>query len=517
MAELFDDLEVKFDFSETFIEGLDGRFKPGVYKGEEAYKFLAALLRADKTSFEAGYTEVCGYYKTILSIKYKDVDIGNIRIDLADMELGDKTSVADALKCRFSEYFSKDVLGEFKSQEEKYLSYHPDWQKFNEYKVDSYWYIVEKRFMDYLNKLPGNGKEFDFYFLPNVLEERPINFGVENYIASPSLDDLWNTGHFSGRVMNRYSGSELKEALDKGNKSEYVMIKSTMTPFLLSEAMEDPNKPLNKMDFKIGQLYTDAEFKTYQLINSLEYRKVLIPTNPYTDRKADAEYFVSGYAALTDAIDDYYSSNYEIDRLVKTDGPLYNNSFKINGLEKTGFTVDDSDNKGFFATFAAEENVQLLKNMARLAGKYFEDAYSDKHFRHVVCGRYPVNEEPELSQDEKINKLREQFRVVEKLQKGKISDYDLENLSWYYRLVGNIRLGHEKMDLKDSDRVVVKEMIKDGLKATQIKSLFKWVHSKVAPLDEQKDSVVSEILQESEIKKLRKECQKMQSDKAQVL
>lgn len=516
MAELFEDLEVNFDYSETVIEGLDGRFEPGIYKGEEAYKFLAALLRADKASFEAGYTRYVGYDKTSLSLKYKDRETGKGRIDLGSMDFEDKTSVAEALNCMFCDYFGKDILAEFKSQEKKYLASHPEWQKFNEYKVDAYWYIVEKRFMDYLKKLPGNGKEFGFPFLPNVLEERPINFGVESYIVSPSLDDLWNTGHFSARVMNRYSGSELKEALDKGSQSEYVIVKSTMNPISLTEALEDPYKPLNKLDFQIGQLYTETEYETYQQINKLEYRKNLVHTNPYADRKADEEYFVIGYAALLDAVDDYYKSNYD-NRLVEIYGPLYNNSFKINGLEKTDFVVDDRANKGFFETFADGDNVQLLKDMARFAGKYFEDANGDNHFRHVVSGVYPVNEETVLTQDEKIDKLRKQCRVAEKLQKGKISDYDLDDLSWYYRLVGNVRLGHEKMDLKDSDRVVVKEMIKDGLKATQIKSLFKWVHSKVAPLDEHKDSVVPEILQEPEIKKFRKECQKMQKDNAQVL
>ena len=65
--------------------------------GKTAYEFLVQYNAMDKRSFNEKFAENRGYHKSGIEFRYKDYDHGEMRIDLGDLELGGRTSVADAL------------------------------------------------------------------------------------------------------------------------------------------------------------------------------------------------------------------------------------------------------------------------------------------------------------------------------------------------------------------------------------------------------------------------------------
>lgn len=62
------------------------------------------LNAADKEQFNSKLQGFGNYDKTKLAIKYGNYDHGEMRIDLGDLELSNKTLIADALVVRFNEY-----------------------------------------------------------------------------------------------------------------------------------------------------------------------------------------------------------------------------------------------------------------------------------------------------------------------------------------------------------------------------------------------------------------------------
>lgn len=63
-------------------------------------------------------------------------------------------------------------------------------------------------------------------------------------------------------------------------------------------------------------------------------------------------------------------------------------------------------------------------------------------------------------------------------------------------------LGHQEVDLKDSHRLVMKEMINDGLSEAKIKAVFTDINGRIAPKTEGTDEIIADLLKEPEIKKM---------------
>ena len=121
-TDAFKGLRIHYEFIDATLCDDDG--KPYPYKnttltGEKAYEFLVAMNKMDKEMFYAkGVKEGDG--KCCLSISYRDFEYNNgkiFRLDLGNLELGNRKSIAKALEHRLTSY-SRQILMDEELQNE---------------------------------------------------------------------------------------------------------------------------------------------------------------------------------------------------------------------------------------------------------------------------------------------------------------------------------------------------------------------------------------------------------------
>jgi hypothetical protein len=192
--QLFKDLSIDFFWSERYLKDAQGQeYKEGQQiQGEAAYQFLVQLNAADKEQFNSKLQGFGNYDKTKLAIRYGNYDHGEMRIDLGDLELYNKTSIAGALVVRFNEYrnylmtndqamnahigFQKSngkevtreqvikeceqenaqcekAMQEFANEENRYLEKYPEFKQINEQTADVFLYYCKETDFD---KVPKN-------------------------------------------------------------------------------------------------------------------------------------------------------------------------------------------------------------------------------------------------------------------------------------------------------------------------------------------------------------------------
>ena len=126
----FKDLTVKFAWSEFDFGVKDDT----ILKGEEAYKFLDKLLKADieqnkiqERMRNGEKLDEAYYYKTKFVLSYKFHTSENINIYIGEYEFGGKEKVSEAIEHRAKTYSAqiipRDELQNFKKEEERYLEY----------------------------------------------------------------------------------------------------------------------------------------------------------------------------------------------------------------------------------------------------------------------------------------------------------------------------------------------------------------------------------------------------------
>lgn len=182
----FKDLFVDFFWSERCLKDLQSKeYQEGQHlKGEAAYQFLVQLNVADKEQFNSKLQGFGNYDKTKLAIKYGNYDHGEMRIDLGDLELSNKTLIADALVVRFNEYRNylmtndqamnahmsfqksqgeevtreqviaecekeniqcKKAMQQLAKEEKRYLEKNPELKQINEQKADTFLYYCKEQ------------------------------------------------------------------------------------------------------------------------------------------------------------------------------------------------------------------------------------------------------------------------------------------------------------------------------------------------------------------------------------
>ena len=230
----FKNLSVDFFWSERCLKDLQGKeYKEGQHlQGEAAYKFLVQLNAADKEQFNSKLQGFGNYDKTKLAIKYGNYDHGEMRIDLGDLELSNKTLIADALVVRFNEYrnylmtndqamnahisFQKSqgeevtreqVIAEcekeniqcekemqqFAKEEKRHLERNPELKQINDKKADTFLYYCKEQ--DFSN-VPNNmvltaykAEEYDGLVFDQQDPSR-ASFSTERKFAKPEPDDI---------------------------------------------------------------------------------------------------------------------------------------------------------------------------------------------------------------------------------------------------------------------------------------------------------------------------------------
>ena len=126
----FKDLTVNFAWSEWDFGIKDDT----ILKGEEAYKFLDKLVKADaeqnkiqERKRQGEVLDSAYYYKTKFAINYKSHQSETVRVDVGDLEFGGKEKVSDGIEDRAKSYSAilipKTLMTDFKNEEAKYLEY----------------------------------------------------------------------------------------------------------------------------------------------------------------------------------------------------------------------------------------------------------------------------------------------------------------------------------------------------------------------------------------------------------
>lgn len=140
VREPFKNLLVDFIWSEADLKDLSGKpYLTGVeldeknpeaalhLRGKDAYEFLVQLNAMDKEKFNDKLHGNARYFKTKFAIRYGQYDHGELRTDLGDLELGNKSSIADALLLRLNEY-RKSLIND-PVEQNMYLSMHNNGEK----------------------------------------------------------------------------------------------------------------------------------------------------------------------------------------------------------------------------------------------------------------------------------------------------------------------------------------------------------------------------------------------------
>ena len=587
--KLFDGLEVEFFWSEGNLKSPDGKYYVGlddkkwaiengyiskedvskenfhIFKGEEAYKFLAALVHKDKELFNKRFIEHTGYNKTKLNIIYRDYEHGTFRTDLGDLEWGNKESVIECLEKRLNMHRNnilncddtakeqliflddkqkigvqelreeaakekkhlEEMLKRLYLDEKKYYEIHPEIKEYNAYKADTYKFVVEKRFLEHLKKLPTNGmREYDLYLYPNIKDMQDLEFNNDFYYSS----SLINSNMGLSDIINYTPNTPLSEGIDKlsvddfksrynGKENNYVIIESYYSPQHIMKSFVNTRNELYTKGFEIACLYTEKEYETYKKMENLEYSKMCVPLNPYVngDKKIEIERF-EGVKALRKAATDFYNENRIDSRDYLLNNPVYKSYLSFDGRDQQ--IVDMSEKSyshekfSFYDTFCEnEKNKKDLEEIVKFTGKYYDNHYDahyyEAHLKDAI--ESPENyqkyqdfhnkENKLLSVNEKLEKWQENF-PDDLVSKSKLSYDDVRTLAKYYHGKGNIILGHKHYELKDANRIVLKEMIKDGLSEAKIKNVFMGLNNIIARSNIASDKGIAEILKEPEIKKL---------------
>ena len=200
LSHPFADLTVRYGGSTTELRTPDGtpypnhpdaaKDTPLVLRGADAYEFLVSLNREDKRQATLQQEGAGGYGKAWVGLSYGDYRTEEKRIDLGDLELGNCTSVADAINvwlCRPMQYVLDDpaILKEaldsdkslgviphdtklgaqdeiiqrriekigcmadrFRQEEERYLVSHPELRAINEEKASPFYYVCKESDFD---------------------------------------------------------------------------------------------------------------------------------------------------------------------------------------------------------------------------------------------------------------------------------------------------------------------------------------------------------------------------------
>lgn len=250
----FKDLTVDFFWSERCIKDIKGKeYQEGQQlRGEEAYRFLVQLNAADKEQFDSKLQGFGNYDKTKLAICYGNYDHGKMRVDLGDLELCNKSSIAEALVVRFNAYRNylmtneqamnsyigvqnaqgKEVdrdhvivecksenaecekaMRRFAEEEKQYLDNNPEIKLINERKADAFlYYCTETEF----SKVPA-----DMVLAVHKVSEYD-GLALSSYDSRGNLNRPWKEAGVEGVV---FESAASNEAIKKGLSIQVALTK----------------------------------------------------------------------------------------------------------------------------------------------------------------------------------------------------------------------------------------------------------------------------------------------------
>ena len=317
----FKDLSIDFFWSERCLKDLQGKeYQDGQHlQGEAAYQFLVQLNAADKEQFNSKLQGIGNYDKTKLAIKYGNYDHGEMRIDLGDLELSNKTLIADALVVRFNEYrnylmtndqavnahisFQKSqeeeisreqVIAEcekenihcekemqqFAKEEKRHLEKNPELKQVNDQKADTFLYYCKEQ--DFSN-VPNNmvltaykAEEYDGLVFDQQDPSRAL-FSTERKFTKTEPDDIV----FESAISNDEIKGDIPVKV-AFSKADQVAMKNLEK---FSIKIENYGTVMEPFEFPTAQVYKGKEAvqrfiyeKNYEVsaVRSMNYEQKII-------------------------------------------------------------------------------------------------------------------------------------------------------------------------------------------------------------------------------------------------
>ena len=592
--DLFKDLSIRFHRAGDWIYDIDGnQFMPndnpsseekhsGIYKGENAYKFLAALNRYDKEQYNRRHRLFTGYTKCKMDFMPY---LSDIRIDLGDLELENKSCIMDAfekrvlqhyyhlldsdLSCRYSiihnytddgtsygtlkiseEELAKKIA-EFKQEvsetipeikkyfaslrndEAKFIEKNPAYKEYNEYKADTYRYLVKKSFINYLEKLPMNGREHGLYF--NILNKFDV---PDEPLSIMSMKDrIW---HSSSNIVST-------DEVEGYNKDDFIIVEAYERPDSIYENLNNHRyrtagigNSNHVNDIKI--LFSPDELELAHKLDEIKYQKKYVPTNPYRDSfNACTDVEVTGFDAICQARYDY-SKNiipertavYEAYRNGEEFG-YYHDFFYLNPKFNGHFTIDGEaqqecefsegqgqlQGKSFKDNFISPEKQEEFDNLYAFAGKYYYSHNSGSDMANCFFDyAWRKAAEPmdadfaskiDLDMELKVHQARHPEIDI---NKSKLSSIEVGDLATYYKQSVSLYYGDQKVSLNDCNHQAVRMMIEDGLSNSKINTVFACLQDRIHTTKEeaQNKKPLSTILNSTFMKQKQKDVKQKQTE-----
>lgn len=317
----FKDLSIDFFWSERYLKDAQGQeYKEEQHlQGGAAYQFLVQLNAADKEQFNSKLQGIGNYDKTKLAIRYGNYDHGEMRIDLGDLELYNKTSIAEALVVRFNEYrnylmtnvqamnahisFQKSngkevtreqvikeceqenaqcekAMQEFANEEKRYLEKYPAFKQINEQTADAFLYYCKETDFD---KVPNNmvltahkAAAYDDLIFEQQDPRQALSF-AERKFAKPGPDDII----FESAVSNDEIKGDIPVKV-AFSKEEQVAMENLEK---LSIKIENYGTVMEPLEFSTTQVYQGKQAvqrfvyeKNYEVstVRSMNYEQKII-------------------------------------------------------------------------------------------------------------------------------------------------------------------------------------------------------------------------------------------------
>ena len=473
--EPFADLSVIYYWCETDIKSPVGEIYPEdtIFTGKAAYEFLVQYNSLDKRSFDEKNSENRGYHKSGIEFRYKDYDHGEMRIDLGDLELGGKTSIADALIYRLDMY-RQNLLGDpalakrhwtenqqegrnegsyedflervkkesadfrstmeaFRQEEISYLANHPELEATNKEQANTFLYTVKA---EYVDKLPYGivmEKVSDSVPEGHLLKEN--NFAVRDYIAT--------------YPANPIPFQNLKERSAQANLTteSVVTFSSGWHPSDIAHRLERDHLP------PVWVLVSPKEQELFRQLDDFHLNITHSAPCGINGHERSLDY--QGYSALRKLNEELGNEEKEVRSAVEQ-------RFSMRG-EQMELALSCKEEQLFRATYESGKQ-ELLALINEQNGILPDDLRESV----VTISKYlPYDSRPtELLQ--RVHTIWENFPTMEESRENYIKDCkadldikDTYRAANYYSIV--TLLNPEVQSAEDFSKCMVEEMVKDGI------------------------------------------------------
>lgn len=527
---LFKDLEVSLDWSEAILTDASGReFKSiydsgsreqgGVYKGEDAYRLLAAMLHEDKVKYNKNLLSAQGYAKTKIGIRYKALDTGSFRIDLADLELSNKTSAAEAFADLLQHYYHKpeaekaDFYAQLLNDEKEFIKQNPEYKEFNELKANTYKYVVPEKCIEFLHKSNP-------YF--NILSKSPLP--SDTVACGPEISESITYDSLDNSLR----------CMQVDSIKDCVVIEAYQAPDYMRDIIEKTKVNFFKETgepLKFYPLYSEHEVELLKKIDNLRLEIDKLPSNPYVDSTYPSGTFnehsmYHGMQAIKRANEEYR------DNCIMERRHLYDAVKDGNLIDKYGKkighapTIPDFNlrlmlgddcigesnitshpgslrDKDFYQAFSRPDTEDMFKELVEVTCKYGIHPSSDEHFDFEIDVPHRTDEQRFYDYGMEQEIYKQTYFPEELIKKSRLSSDDISRLALYYITQNKFEFAHKSATLEKCTQKVIDNMIKDGLSDSKINNICMAIDQRIG-VNQCKEGLVSKTLNSKETKDLKK-------------